>query len=64
MIPTINLFKEALIIIVINDVIYPNDMIENIIKLYRKYDSKSPMSFGGRNSDWKFIKKRKNLLKK
>ena len=38
-------------------------MIEKVIMLYRKYGSKSPMSFGGRYSDWKFLKKKrkKNL---
>ena len=33
LIPTINRFKEDLIITVDDDVFYPNDMIENIIKL-------------------------------
>ena len=64
LIPTINRFKEDLIITVDDDVIHPNDMIEYIITLYRKYASKSPMSFGGRHSDWKFIKKKKKSFKK
>jgi len=60
----INRFKKDIIIIVDDDVIYPNDMIDKIIILYRKYGSKSPMKFGGRNSDSKFIKKEKLLKKK
>ena len=60
MIPTINRFKEDLIITVDDDVIYPNNMIEKVIMLYRKYGSKLPMSFRGRLSDWKFLKKKKN----
>ena len=42
LIPTINRFKEDLIITLDDDKIYPKDMIENIIKLYRKYCSKFP----------------------
>ena len=63
LIPTINRFKEDLIITVDDDVIYPNNMIEKVIMLYRKYGSKSPMSFGGRYSDWKFLKKKKKSFK-
>ena len=59
LIPTINRFKEDLIITVDDDVIYPNDMIENVIMLFRKYDSKLPMSFGGSTTDWTFIKKKR-----
>ncbi len=64
LIPTINRFKEDLIITVDDDVIYPNDMIEKVITLFRKYGSKFPISFGGRETDWKFIKKKKNSFKK
>ena len=68
LIPTINRFKEDLIITVDDDIIYPNNMIKIVIMRFRKYDGKFPMSFGGRYTDWKFFKKKKtknfNFFKK
>jgi len=64
LIPTINRYKKDLIITVDDDVIYPNDMIEKVIFQFKKYGSNNPMSFGGKNTDWKFIKKKKNSFKR
>ena len=52
LIPTINRFKKDLIITIDDDVIYPYDLIENIIKNFIKFGSNKPMSFGNKNSDW------------
>ncbi len=64
LIPTINRYKKDLIITVDDDVIYPNNLIEKVIFQYKKYGSNNPMSFGGKKSDWKFIKKKNNSSKK
>ena len=52
LIPTINRFKKDLIITIDDDVIYPYDLIENIIKNFIKFGSNKPMSFGNKYSDW------------
>jgi hypothetical protein len=52
LIPTINRFKNDLIITVDDDIIYPFDLIENVIKNFIKFGSNKPMSFGNKYSDW------------
>ena len=52
LIPTINRFKTDLIITIDDDVIYPFDLIENVIKNFIKFGSNKPMSFGNKFSDW------------
>lgn len=51
-IPTINRYKKSLIISVDDDILYPNDLIENMLKCYKKEGGKNPMSFGRKSSDW------------
>jgi hypothetical protein len=60
LIPTINRFKNDLIITIDDDVIYPFDLIENIIKNFIKFGSNKPMSFGNIYSDWIINKTRIN----
>lgn len=52
LIPTINRFKNDLIITTDDDIIYPYDLIENVIKNFIKFGSNKPMSFGSKYSDW------------
>ena len=52
LIPTINRYKNDLIITIDDDFIYPFDLIENILKNYIKYGYNRPMSFGSKYSDW------------
>ena len=56
LIPTLNRFKNDLIITTDDDVLYPYDFIEKILKLYIKNGSNKPMSFGAKSSDWKLGK--------
>ena len=56
LIPTLNRFKNDLIITTDDDVLYPYDFIEKILKLYIKNGSNKPMSFGAKSSDWKIGK--------
>ena len=59
LIPTLYKYKKDIIITVDDDVNYPNFLIEKIIREFRRKGSKSPMSFGGKPTDWwvnKFIK--------
>ena len=56
LIPTLNRFKDDLIITTDDDVLYPYDFIEKILKLYIKNGSNKPMSFGAKSSDWKIRK--------
>jgi hypothetical protein len=58
LIPTINRYKNDLIITIDDDFIYPFDLIENILKNYIKYGNNRPMSFGSKYSDWIINKKR------
>jgi hypothetical protein len=60
LIPTINRYKNDLIITIDDDIIYPFDLIENVIKNYIKYGYNRPMSFGSKTSDWIINKKRIN----
>ena len=60
LIPTINRFKNDLIITVDDDIIYPYDLIENVIKNFIKFGSNKPMSFGNKYSDWIINKTRIN----
>ena len=57
LIPTLNRFKNDLIITTDDDVLYPYDFIEKILKLYIKHGSNRPMSFGAKSSDWKVGRK-------
>ena len=52
LIPTINRFKNDLIVTVDDDILYPRDMLEKMLNCYKKYGSRYPVSFGGPNSDW------------
>ena len=52
LIPTINRFKNDLIISLDDDILYPNNSIENMINCYNKLGKKNPISFGTNNSDW------------
>jgi hypothetical protein len=56
LIPTINRFKNDLIISIDDDVIYPFDLVENVIKNFIKFGANKPMSFDCKSSDW-FINK-------
>lgn len=58
LIPTINRFKNDLIITIDDDIIYPFDLVENVIKNFIKFGSNNPMSFGSIYSDWIINKKR------
>ena len=60
LIPTINRFKNDLIITTDDDIIYPFDLIENVIKNFIKFGSNKPMSFGNKYSDWIINKTRIN----
>lgn len=60
LIPTINRFKNDLIITIDDDIIYPFDLIENILKNFIKFGSNKPMSFGNKYSDWIINKTRIN----
>jgi hypothetical protein len=52
LIPTINRYKNDLIITIDDDYIYPFDLIENILKNYIKFGSNRPLSFGNNKTDW------------
>ena len=52
LIPTLNRFRNKLIITIDDDILYPKDMIENMIKCYKKLGGKNPVSFGTSSSDW------------
>ena len=60
LIPTINRFKNDLIITIDDDIIYPFDLLENVIKNFIKFGSNKPMSFGSKYSDWLINKTRIN----
>jgi hypothetical protein len=60
LIPTLNRFKTDLIITIDDDIIYPYDLIENVIKNFIKFGSNKPMSFGNIYSDWIINKTRIN----
>ena len=53
LIPTLNRFKKDLIISVDDDIFYPNDVIENMLKCYKKLGGNNPVSFGRKDTDWK-----------
>lgn len=52
LIPTINRFKNDLIITVDDDIVYPKDCFEKMIKCYNKIGGKNPVSFGHEFTDW------------
>jgi hypothetical protein len=53
LIPTLNRFKKDLIISVDDDIFYPNDLIKNMLKCYKKLGRNNPVSFGQKGTDWK-----------
>ena len=52
LIPTLNRYKEDIIITTDDDVLYPYDMIEIILKEFKRKGENNPMSFGGYQTDW------------
>ena len=52
LIPTLNRFKKDIIISLDDDIFYPNNTIENMLKCYNKSGKKNPISFGTKYSDW------------
>ncbi len=52
LIPTLNRFKRDIIITVDDDILYPNDLFENMLKCYKKLGGNNPVSFGTKSSDW------------
>ena len=52
LIPTLKKYKEDIIMTVDDDILYPNNMIGNIIKHYKKLGRNNPISYGGPTSDW------------
>lgn len=50
--PTLNRFKRDIIITVDDDILYPNDLLENMLKCYKKLGGNNPVSFGTKSSDW------------
>ena len=52
LIPTLNRFKEDIIITTDDDVLYPYDMIEIGLKEFKKIGENQPMSFGGDFTTW------------
>lgn len=51
-IPTINRFKNDLIITLDDDILYPNNLFENMLKCYKLLGGNNPVSFGKQTSDW------------
>ena len=52
LIPTLNRFQNDLIITVDDDILYPYNSIENMLKCYKKYGGNIPVSFGPKSTDW------------
>ena len=52
LIPTLNRFKNDIIITLDDDILYPSNTIENMLKCYNKLGKKNPISFGTKYSDW------------
>lgn len=52
LIPTINRFKNDIIISLDDDILYPKNTIKNMLKCYHKLGGKNPVSFGTKDSDW------------
>jgi hypothetical protein len=52
LIPTLDRYKSSLIISVDDDISYPKNTIEEMLKCYNKYGGRNPVSFGGKVSDW------------
>lgn len=50
--PTLNRFKRNIIITVDDDILFPNDLFENMLKCYKKLGRNNPVSFGTKSSDW------------
>lgn len=52
LIPTLNRYKKGIIITVDDDILYPNDLIEKMLKCYKKLGGNSPVTFGTKHTDW------------
>ena len=53
LIPTLNrLNLDDLVITVDDDILYPNNLFEQMIKCFNKYGRNNPVSFGSQTSDW------------
>jgi len=52
LIPTLNRFKNDIIISLDDDILYPHNTIKNMLKCYNKLGKKNPISFGTKKSDW------------
>lgn len=52
LIPTLNRYKDSLIITVDDDIIYPKNLFKKMFKCFRKEGGNNPMSFGQYYSDW------------
>ena len=53
LIPTLNrLNLNDLVITVDDDISYPRNLFENMLKCYNEYGRKNPVSFGSKTSDW------------
>ena len=49
---TLNKLKNDIIITLDDDILYPSNTIENMLKCYNKLGKKNPVSFGTKSSDW------------
>lgn len=54
LIPTINRYKNGLIISLDDDILYPNNVFENMLNCYYSLGGNNPVSFGTNSSDWIF----------
>jgi hypothetical protein len=52
LIPTLNRFKTDIIIAVDDDILYPKNLFEKMLKCYKKLGKNNPVSFGPECSDW------------
>ena len=53
LIPIIDKYRDDLIITTDDDILYPKDLIENVIQAYINDGAWRPLSFGSYHSDWK-----------
>ena len=58
---TLNRFKEDLIIIINDDILYPYDMFDNVLREFKKIREKNPMCFGELFAFWSGLKIYSNL---
>ena len=52
LIPTINKYKNGLIISVDDDILYPKNAFENMLNCYYSLGANTPVSFGTSSTDW------------